>query len=134
MNPLSIFNLRARLHRDNVTETHSQVVPDNSVHENLLVRAVSIGENDANGLLTTLALEQDCVAAEELQLVHLRLGQGDDRVVIVVGLVHQESVGLVLLTEDRRRQVIRTESHRVKNEGKKTKRKAQFRDLLTRGG
>lgn len=88
MNPLSVFNLWARLHRHNVAKTHSQVVPDNSVHEDLLIGAVSIGEDNADSLLATLALEQDCVAAEELQLVHLGLGQGDDRVVIVGGLVH----------------------------------------------
>ena len=51
-------------------------------------------------------LEEDRVATEELQLVHLLLTEGHDRVVIVDRFFDHEAVGLRLRVEDGRRQLL----------------------------
>ena len=45
-------------------------------------------------------LQQDRVAPEQLQLVHLGEREGHHGVVIVDGVLDQQSVGLVLFVED----------------------------------
>ena len=51
-------------------------------------------------------LEQDRVAPEKLQLVHLLLTEGHDGVVVVDRLLDHEAVGLRLRVEDGCRQLL----------------------------
>lgn len=54
----------------------------------------------------TKYLKQDGVTPEELELVHLLLTEGHDRVVVVDGLFDHEAVGLRLRVEDGRCQLL----------------------------
>lgn len=107
MYTLAVFDVRARLHGNNIGQAHTQVIPDDPIHAYLLIGTCVIGENDTDGLLPPLALEQHRITSEELQLVHLVLGERDDGVVIVDGFLDQETVGLVLASKDRSRQIVR---------------------------
>jgi len=44
-----------------------------TVHTDFFIRAIFIRENNANGFFPALALDEHCVATEELQLVHFGL-------------------------------------------------------------
>ena len=99
----------------------AQVVTNATIHQDLLARALVVGQNDgdlqrgrgdfvsaksANRLLPQLASQDDRVSAEQLQLVQLRLRQTDDRVVVVAWLVDDETIRLRLPLENRRGQVV----------------------------
>jgi hypothetical protein len=71
---------------DHVTVLDSQVVTNNSVDASATVIELLVSEDDENGVLSLLASNQDGVAAEELELVHGGLGEGNDTVVIVDGI------------------------------------------------
>ena len=71
---------------DHVTVLDSQVVTNNSVDASATVVELLVSEDDENGVLSLLASNQDGVAAEELELVHGGLGEGNDTVVIVDGI------------------------------------------------
>ena len=77
MDPLSVLDVGAGLDGHDVTQAHAQVVPDDTVHPDLVVRHGLVRQHDTDALLPLLALEQDGVAAEELQLVHLGEGEGE---------------------------------------------------------
>jgi hypothetical protein len=49
------------------------------VHADVVVVAGVVAEDDAHGLLAALALDADGVAAEELELLHLRAGERGER-------------------------------------------------------
>lgn len=108
VNALSVFHVGARLDRDDVRKSDSQIVPDDAVHANLLVRASVVREDDAHGLLATLSLEHNRVPAKQLQLVHFCLGQGDDRIIVVGRFLDDEPVWPVLFAQNRRCQIIAT--------------------------
>ena len=91
----------------------TEVVPDHPVHADLLIRDGLVGEDDAGRLLALLALEQDGVATEQLQLVHLLLRQSHNGVVIVDGLLDDEAVGALLALQDGSGQVIGTGRKRI---------------------
>lgn len=112
---------------DDVAEAQAEVVADDAVHADLLVRAGVVGEDDGDGVAALLPLHEHRVPAEQLELVHLRLsrsslalsgprrrreeeegdlGEGDDGVVVVDGLVDDEPVGLLLGVHDGRGQVL----------------------------
>lgn len=106
MNAYSVLDLGAGLNGDDVAQTDAQIVSDDAIHADLFIRTLIVGQNDADSFLATLSFEQHRVAAEELQFVHLRLREGNHRVVIVDRLVHQKSVWSVLLAQDRCRQIL----------------------------
>ena len=63
------------------------------------------------GLKVTFALfayDAHCVAPEELQFVHLGLGEGNHRVVISNRVVDNQTVRFRLVAQNRRRQIIFT--------------------------
>ena len=100
VNSLSVFDVRAFGHGNDVAQTNPEVVSDDAVHADLLVGNGVVTENDADCLLPLLAFEQDGVAAEEPELVHLGLREGDDGVVVVGRLLNDQPIGSSLLVED----------------------------------
>ena len=100
MDPLPVLDVRTFRDRDDVAETNSKVVSDDSVHSDLLVGDGVVAQNDADGLLALLALQQDSVASKQTQLVHLGLREGDHRVVVVDRLFDDQSVRPGLLVQD----------------------------------
>ena len=54
----------------------------------------------SNSVLLSLALDHHCVATEQVELVHLGLREGHNTVVVVVAVVHHETVRLRLLSEN----------------------------------
>merc|ERR1719352_223940 len=101
VDPLAILHVRAALDGNDVAESHPQVVPHHPVHPDLVVGHRVVAEDDADALLPLLSLQQACVAAEQLQLIHLGKGEGDDAVVVIDGVLHQQPVWLGLLVQDR---------------------------------
>jgi hypothetical protein len=83
-----VFDVRARVDGDNITVLDSQVVTDDSVDASAAVIKVVIGQDNQNCVLPLLSAHEDCVTAEQLQLLHGVVGQGNDRVVIVGGISH----------------------------------------------
>ena len=55
MNPLAVFDFRAGLNGDDVSEADAQVVADDAIEADLVVANRVVGENDANGLATFFA-------------------------------------------------------------------------------
>eukprot|EP00965_Chrysotila_dentata_P146995 4852757-Pleurochrysis_carterae.AAC.4 len=74
-----------------------QILAHALVHADLAQVAGVIGQDNANGVLATLALQEDGITTEELQFLHSLHIKRDDRVVIVGGLVDDEPVRVLLL-------------------------------------
>jgi hypothetical protein len=72
--------------RDDIAVFDAEIVADNSIYACAAVIKIIIGENDENRVFPLLALNQDCVATEELKRLHGVVREGDDRVVIVNGV------------------------------------------------
>mmetsp|Transcript_33468 Transcript_33468/g.109659 ORF Transcript_33468/g.109659 Transcript_33468/m.109659 type:complete len:203 (+) Transcript_33468:2238-2846(+) len=92
MHALAVRNVTARMDGNDVTEPATEVLAHDLVQADLPIFQVLVGEYDANGVLAFLALDQHIVAAEEIQLLHLRLRQSDDGVVIVQCLLDDQAV------------------------------------------
>lgn len=67
------------------------------VHADVAVLSVVIREDDAHRVFALLALQQDGITAEELELLHLGLAQAHHAVVVVGGIVDNKAVGRLLL-------------------------------------
>ena len=68
MDPLAVLDVRAALDGHDVPEADPEVVPDDAVHADLVVRDGVVRQHDAHALLPLLALEEDSVAAEQLNI------------------------------------------------------------------
>lgn len=97
---LAVLDIGTGLDRDDVRKADPQVVANDAIHADLLVGACFIRENDADGFLAALSLQQNCVSSEQLQFVHLSLRQTNDRIIIVCGIVDDETVWAVLALQD----------------------------------
>jgi len=64
----------------------TKVVANNTVDASATIVELIIGEDDKDGILALLSLDQDGVATEELEILHGLVGEGNDRVVIVDGI------------------------------------------------
>lgn len=71
---------------DHITVLDSQVVTNNSVDASAAIIELIIGKDNENGVLSLFASNENGVTAEELELVHRSLGEGNDTVVIVDGI------------------------------------------------
>lgn len=71
------------MHRHHVPEAHPQVSAHDFIDADPRLVARVVGEHNADGVLALLALEQDRVAAEELEVLHGLERQGDNAVVFV---------------------------------------------------
>ena len=71
---------------NNVAVLDAEVVTDNAVDAGLTIFEIVIGENNQDGILALLSLDQDGIATEELEGLHGVVGKGDDGVVIVGGV------------------------------------------------
>ena len=68
VDPLAVLDVRAALDGHDVPETDPEVVPDHAVHADLVVSDGVVRQHDAHTLLPLLALEEDSVAAEQLNI------------------------------------------------------------------
>ena len=68
MDPLAVLDVWAALDGHDVPEADAEVVPDDAVHADLVVRDGVVRQHDAHALLPLLALEEDSVAAEQLNI------------------------------------------------------------------
>lgn len=73
---------------DDVAVLHTEIVAHDTVDAGTAIIEIIIGQNNQNGVLALLALDQDCVTAEELQSFHGVVGEGNNGVVIVDGIGH----------------------------------------------
>ncbi len=81
-----IFDVRARMNRDDIAMLDAQVVSDDPVHASAAIIEFVIGEDNQHGIFSLLALDEDSISAKELESLHGIIRQGDDRVVIVDGI------------------------------------------------
>ena len=86
--------------RDNVGKTHAQVLAYRLIHPYRGIVAGFIGQYDTDGITSFLTLDEDGIATEEAQFLHLGRGEGDYRIVIVGSIVDDEAVGTTFLPED----------------------------------
>lgn len=73
---------------DDVAVLHTEVVAHNTVDAGTAIVEIIIGQNNQNGVLALLALDQNCVTAKELEGFHGVVGEGNNGVVIVDGIGH----------------------------------------------
>jgi hypothetical protein len=52
------------MHGDHISVLDTEVMPDNTVDTGTSIVQIVVGENDENGVLALLSLDQDCVATE----------------------------------------------------------------------
>lgn len=97
MDPFSVGHVAARVHRNDVTETHTQILPHNLVHADLAVLQAIIGQNNAHSVLALLSLDQHVITTEEIQFLHLGLRKRDHRIVVIERLLNDQAVGRPLL-------------------------------------
>ena len=81
-----VFDIGARLNGDHVTMLDPEVVADNAVNPGAPIVELFISKHDEDSIAPLLSADKDGVAAEELEILHGSLGQGNDRVVIVRGI------------------------------------------------
>ncbi len=72
--------------RDDIAVLDAEVVANNAVQASATIIKIIVGKNDKNCVLSLLAPNENCVAAEKLERLHRVVGEGDDRVVIVDGI------------------------------------------------
>ena len=72
--------------RDDVAVLDAQVVADNAVDASASIIKVVVGQDDEDRVLSLLPLDQDGVAAEQLECFHGLVGEGDDGVVVIFGI------------------------------------------------
>lgn len=106
VNSFAVFDIGTGLDRDDVRKADTQVVANDTVHADLLAGAGFVRENDANSLLPAFSLQQDCISAEQLQFVHFGLRQTNNRIIVVCGIVDDQTIRTVLALQDRACQVI----------------------------
>ena len=96
VHPLAVLDVRALVHRDHVAERHLE---GSCAH--LFIRILPASHVSSARTMQTVSfrrfLDQHRVAAEELELLHRREVERDDRVVVVRRLVDHQAVGVLLL-------------------------------------
>lgn len=75
VNAFAVLHIGARLNRHDIGQADTQVVTDDTVHADLLVGACFVGQDNADRLFASLALQKHCITAEQLQFIHFRLRQ-----------------------------------------------------------
>lgn len=58
---------------DNISQTNSQIVTDTSVYSDFVIANCVVRENNANCVLPSFSLQQNCVTTKELKLIHFGL-------------------------------------------------------------
>lgn len=71
---------------DDIAVLDTEVVSHNTVDASASIIKIIIGQNNQNGVLALLALDEDGVTPEQLEGVHCVVGEGDNGVVIVDGI------------------------------------------------
>ena len=71
---------------DDIAVLDPKVVADDTVQTGAAIIKIIVGKNDEDCVLSLLAPNENCVAAEELERLHCVVGKGDNRVVIVDGV------------------------------------------------
>jgi len=86
-----VFDVRAGVDGNDVAVLDTEVVADNAVDAGLTILEIVVGENDQDGVLALLSLDQNGIATEELESLHGVVREGDDGVVIVGGVSNTRS-------------------------------------------
>ena len=81
-----VFDIWAWVHRDQITMLHTEIVSHDTVDASTSIIQVIIRKDNQNGVLAHFTLDQNCIAAEELQRLHRVVGEGNNGVVIVDGV------------------------------------------------
>lgn len=71
---------------DDIAVLDAQIVPHNAVYAGGAVIQVVVSKHDEDRVLPLLALDQHCVAAEQLERLHRVVRERNDRVVIRNGI------------------------------------------------
>ena len=66
MNPLAVFDIRARSNRYHISQSNPKVVTNNPIHSDFFIRNSIIRKDNANSFLPLLALENNRISLEEL--------------------------------------------------------------------
>ena len=74
------------MNSDNISMLHTEVVANNTVHSRTPIVKVIIRKHDQHCVFPLLALNENCIAAEELQCFHGIIREGDNGIIIVNGI------------------------------------------------
>ena len=80
---------------DDVAMLDSKVVSHDTVHTCATIIKLIICQNNQNGVLALLSLDENCITTEELKSLHGVIREGNNRVVIVDGISDPVYVMLV---------------------------------------
>lgn len=83
-----IFDIGARMDSNNIAVLDTKVVSHNTVDAGTSIIQIIIGQDNQNGVLALLTLDEYCVATEELESLHGVVGKSNNGVVIVNGIGH----------------------------------------------
>jgi hypothetical protein len=61
-----VFDVRAGVDSDDIAVLDTEVVADNAVDAGLTILEIVVGENNQDGILALLSLDQNGIATEEL--------------------------------------------------------------------
>lgn len=81
-----VFDVGAGVDGDDIAVLDTQVVSHNTVDASASIIEIIIGQNNQNGVLALLALDEDGVTPEQLEGVHCVVGESNNGVVIVDGI------------------------------------------------
>ena len=101
VNSLSVRNFSAGRNGDEIRNADAQVLADALVHTDVAVVTGLVGEDDADRVAALLSLDQHSVTAEKLEFLHFGRAQGNDRIVVVGCVVHNQTIGGPLLSHSR---------------------------------
>jgi hypothetical protein len=73
---------------NHITVLDTEVMSDHTVDTSAAIIQVVISQHDQDGVLSLLALHQNCISTEQLQSLHGVVGEGDNGVVVVDGIGH----------------------------------------------
>lgn len=71
---------------DHISVLDTKIVANDTVDTSATIVELIVSEDDEDGILALLSLDQDSIATEELEILHGLVGEGNDRVVIVDGI------------------------------------------------
>ena len=73
MNLCKVWDITGRSDLNDISETYSEILSDGFVHSDFSFFEFVVNESDDQSLFSFLSFDQNCIAFEDLELVHLCL-------------------------------------------------------------
>jgi hypothetical protein len=87
-----VFDVGAWMNSDDVSVFDAKIVTNNTVYPSASIIELIVSQDDEDGILSLLSLDQDSVSSKQLQSFHGLVGESDDRVVVIFGIGNAKQV------------------------------------------